>query len=583
MAKFTLQEVSALQGGGNASAKEIYFKEWDPQRQSTPDSSNVEKLRDFIKHLYVDRRYTGERSYDKPPRAKTGDSEDVIENRSVGSRSPPYEDTYDRRYTGRSDERNYKNNNSNNDDRRSSPGYDSDYRKSPSNVVNDWRREDRFGNGRKSEDKFEGRSPDSQSDGDLASPPVVRPVRDILGENVSLRVIEPPKSNGAKSTDASVRTQRSVSSSSLASSNGNPTELKTESSLIDFDAIPDPPPVAQEPATVSASNNWANFDSFSSDVKASQGPSNVNFLDSVLSELSVPSSSLPATGSAGNMSAPPFGSAQVSNSLPVTGPASQGLNSLFDGGQWQTPNPQQQFPYNAPVSQNHGQLFTPVLGGASTNQTWNSTMNPHVQNPSGVAATNLPQSPPLEPKPTEKKELPADLFSMNYPHYQMPAPGWQPVQAYGYNMQYAPTMPTYPQSSRSTNPFDLGGDMAPAQGQAPAQVTMFPSMGSLQGALPNMGTGLLRTSSAGTPPPSQTWMPMPMPMPIHPQQSYASPMPPGSYMGQQIPPTMPPRQQGGMGYGSFNQPIQQQHQTGLYSKPADTPDAFSSLGGNPFG
>lgn len=34
-------------------------------------ASNVERLRDFIKHVYVDKRYAGERSYDKPPRVKT--------------------------------------------------------------------------------------------------------------------------------------------------------------------------------------------------------------------------------------------------------------------------------------------------------------------------------------------------------------------------------------------------------------------------------------------------------------------------------------------------------------------------------
>lgn len=32
--------------------------------------SNVERLRDFIKHVYVDRRYSGERSIEKPPRGK---------------------------------------------------------------------------------------------------------------------------------------------------------------------------------------------------------------------------------------------------------------------------------------------------------------------------------------------------------------------------------------------------------------------------------------------------------------------------------------------------------------------------------
>lgn len=38
MVKFTAQEVSALQEGGNQHAKEIFFKEWDPQTHSLPDS-----------------------------------------------------------------------------------------------------------------------------------------------------------------------------------------------------------------------------------------------------------------------------------------------------------------------------------------------------------------------------------------------------------------------------------------------------------------------------------------------------------------------------------------------------------------
>jgi hypothetical protein len=70
MAKFTAQEVTALQEGGNERAREVFFKEWDPQRNGYPDSSNVDKLRNFIKHVYVERRYTGERSTDRPPRGK---------------------------------------------------------------------------------------------------------------------------------------------------------------------------------------------------------------------------------------------------------------------------------------------------------------------------------------------------------------------------------------------------------------------------------------------------------------------------------------------------------------------------------
>lgn len=145
-----------------------------------------------------------------------GETEDFNGNRRIdtyqgGSRSPPYDDTFERRPGDRPSPGGR------------SPAYDqdnrpsSDYKRSPARaeVVNDWRREDRFGNGRRPEDrssdggsKLEVRSPDSQKDSDMSSPPMVRPVRDILGENVSpLRVIEPPKATGGKSTDGRAHTQ----------------------------------------------------------------------------------------------------------------------------------------------------------------------------------------------------------------------------------------------------------------------------------------------------------------------------------------------------------------------------------------
>ncbi|KAL3641626.1 hypothetical protein CASFOL_012441 [Castilleja foliolosa] len=66
MAKFTPQEISALQGGGNASGREIYLNGLDPQRISLPDG----RYRDCINHVYVGRRYTGERNLEKPLREK---------------------------------------------------------------------------------------------------------------------------------------------------------------------------------------------------------------------------------------------------------------------------------------------------------------------------------------------------------------------------------------------------------------------------------------------------------------------------------------------------------------------------------
>ncbi|CAK9152744.1 unnamed protein product [Ilex paraguariensis] len=670
MAKFTSQEVSALQGGGNASAKEIYLKEWDAQRNSFPDSSNVERLRDFIKHVYVDRRYTGERSFDKPPRVKMGETDEFNENRKIdsyqgGSRSPPFDDTYERRSSdrpspgGRSDDRNYRNSN---DER--SPGYGGDYRRSPARteIVNDWRRDDRFGNGRRSEDnrisdggsKLEGRSPDRERDLDMSSPPMVRPVRDILGENVSpLRVIEPPKANGGRSTDGSVHTQRTVSSSSLASSNGNPAELRMESSLIDFDAVPEPSVTTAVPQTAASMSiaqptvssnvdNWANFDS-AAEVKVSQAPSNANPLESVLLELSVPAtvpgyaSGIPVTGGGsitapvgntsalplsnspvvpvGQMPVPPFSSGTpaagpVNNSMTffpggapavAPGPVSvlpvNGGSSFVSSGQWPMVQPQQPSFFPAAGNQPTAQPFSPAVGGASSNLPWNLLQGPSSASASQVSQASKPalevasggglQSSAVEVKSSGRTALPEDLFAPNYSSVPGPVSGWQtgPPYGIGFTMQYnfAAPMPTILQSSKSMNPFDINHDPSPVQ--APT----FPSMASLQGALPSMGapTGLLRMSSLGTP--SSVWMPPqsshPLAMPAHPP-SYASQIPQSPYMGQQVPTNMPPRQQGVSNFGLEGAPFgtlnPNQHLNRLYSAPA-TPDTFSSVGGNPFG
>ncbi|MCI46015.1 ADP-ribosylation factor GTPase-activating protein AGD14-like, partial [Trifolium medium] len=83
-----------------------------------------------------------------------------------------------------------------------------DYKRSPGRppVINDWRREDR----RTSDGdyKAESQSPERASGLGSSSPPVVRPVRDILGENVvPLRISGPPKPNSGKAADASAPTQ----------------------------------------------------------------------------------------------------------------------------------------------------------------------------------------------------------------------------------------------------------------------------------------------------------------------------------------------------------------------------------------
>ncbi|RWW21290.1 hypothetical protein GW17_00014561 [Ensete ventricosum] len=92
-----------------------------------------------------------------------------------------------------------------------------------------------------------------------------------------------------------------------------------------------------------------------------------------------------------------------------------------------------------------------------------------------------------------------DLFTSLYPTAPLSAPGWQrgPYPGIGYNMQFPTrvvyTAPTYTQTSKFVNPFDLTSDPDPT----------FPSVTSQHVPLPNMTSplALIRTSSFGAPSP----------------------------------------------------------------------------------
>ncbi|CAH2079441.1 unnamed protein product [Thlaspi arvense] len=494
MAKFTSQEVSALKEVGNQHAKDIYFKGLDQQRQSVPDGSNVERLRDFIRQVYVNKRYTNDKNDEKPPRGPTGDSET---RSSSGSRSPPYDDGYDRRYSDRSSPGGR------------SPGFEPGNRKSPSRpeVVNDWRREDRFGGRKKPEE--ESHSPEQVKDMGSASPPVLRPVREILGDSViPLRVIEPPKPQVNRNSDASAHAKPSASLSSLlTSTNENPPEVKVETSisLIDFDADPEPPaqsvaiqppisntphPPAQPAST--PTDNWASFDVAPSapslNVSQSPPPSG-NTVDSLLSQLTAPSS------------------APVQTSTLPSGPVHLGHST--------------------------SQIFAP---------------------------------PPLNGHSSEQ-----DLFTVSYPSYHAAVPGWQagPPHGmhYGMQQQYNNTMPyqNVPQPAKSMNPFDISSE-PPPQTQTE---TMFPSMGSLQGALPPSGM----MPSQGV----HNHFNIPSQVSNHPSAMLPR------YISPQIPATLPPSNIANMGapYDNTQQTYQNFGSSFSAAVPSNPP-SFPS-GGNPFG
>ncbi|CAL9109656.1 unnamed protein product [Musa acuminata var. zebrina] len=569
MAKFTSQEVSALQEGGNERAKEIYFKEWDPQHHSFPDNSNIDRLREFIKHVYVDRRYAGERSFDRPPRVK-GDIEDSYLNR--GSKSPPYDDTNGRSYGERpgstSPAYNY----------RTSPGrFDRDdksvHRNQEHNIV-----DQRFPDG----PKIEERSQNQQKDVDASKSPVVQPVGGVI--NVPPAPIgDPAKPSGLQFPRTSAPVQNVASSSSRGSSIGNSVELKLVSSgsLIDFDADPVPPvagavnqSVPQQTASLPAeSGGWASFDD-SSQLKVTQVRPAVSTLESVLSQLSVPQTA----------------SAARTPSVSVAG--INLFSNQTSSGQWPTMQQHQLSPLQAHNVQSSNLPFsTPVIGAPSnqvapnshgttatlTGQSSQVVYKPLHEHTAGVS----PESSFSEAKPSGRRELPADLFTMTYPSTLAPFSYYQTSQRYmGYGTQYptAVALPAYSHSLTSSNPFAFVDE------PKLVHASTFPNLAPLQGALPNVDghSSILHTSSL----PTQQWLP---------QQQILSAVPQSPYMVQQgaspirQSPTIamfPVTHQAIRGFSmegaSFNLPGSDQHLATRNYQP-QPPSTFAPPGGNPFG
>lgn len=148
-------------------------------------------------------------------------------------------------------------------------------------------------------------------------------------------------------------------------------KLENSPSLIDFDADPEPPipaavPQAQQ-STISQSttqsansandNNWASFDVVAQP-KVSQAPSNVNSLESVLSQLSI---SAPApghvSGTPGNAGPTPISTARAGNMIQLP----------IDGDSFVVSIGQSLLPVtaNAPAAASVSNLSTFPLSGAS--------------------------------------------------------------------------------------------------------------------------------------------------------------------------------------------------------------------------
>ncbi|XP_027941008.1 probable ADP-ribosylation factor GTPase-activating protein AGD14 [Vigna unguiculata] len=526
MAKFSPEEVSALQAGGNERANQIFLKEWDPLRNSKPDSSNIQKLREFIKFVYVERKYTGESSTSTLSRIRLSEKEPKrsgsfrLEFRTPHSSPGP---------TPRSDDKNlrylY--------DESRSPRYAQRYSRNGGQirspiqieVVDDRYKDDERRNRRLAniEAKMKKNSSDDLKKVENPQLPVIAaPLGDVSKEKAQPLQIKPP--GGKVSVEKKPSEQK----------NNNPETP--------------PPPIAQP-----NENNWAIFEASTEDnvpktppntrtsyPSTEKAPSTKNPIDLLLSELSGP-----VTPMNGGMPQVP---SSVNNDPTTTTvqnaitwdfpPTSAGKTTASSNNTsvWpctSTPatepaQPSNEAPPHTEVCHAHNPSSVQYLpsvsvGFSSTTQPSNSSVidvasnnkpsvTPSEKDPSwsfteqpSQTTSNPTQETKSDPSKVENKasgrhEIPENLFTPSYLSGQAPLPNWQNVQpsGMGYGMQYyhnAVPPSAISNSPMSMNPFDL------TDSRNLTHVSSLPSITSVRGApqaLSSPRTALMHTASMGS-------------------------------------------------------------------------------------
>ncbi|KAM0941062.1 putative Arf GTPase activating protein [Dioscorea sansibarensis] len=244
MAKFTKQEVEALQNGGNQRARETFLKDWDMQQLRLPDSSKPDRIREFIRSVYVEKKYAGGRSSDKPPRdtqsLKSHEDHRRASSYHSYSQSPPYDHQYeDRRYGKQSGMLTRKPGS----DRGHYEGKLSSLMYSPGSQREQMY-EDRFaneGSGSRMSDysasstgdpfRSESQSPNFQESG--YSKPPLQQAKDIFVEDSQLQSLNRHKTNVKADLDGIPRPKRSASSGSFGSFDSTSLKSLNSGSLVD--------------------------------------------------------------------------------------------------------------------------------------------------------------------------------------------------------------------------------------------------------------------------------------------------------------------------------------------------------------
>nr|XP_029122653.1 probable ADP-ribosylation factor GTPase-activating protein AGD14 isoform X2 [Elaeis guineensis] len=228
MAKFTKEEVDALQKGGNQRAREMFLKDWDMQQMRLPVSSNADRIREFIRNVYVYKKYAGGQTSDKLS-SNTESLKNHEENQRRASsyhsysQSPPYDYQYEDRRYGKQFGMLSRRPGS---DRGRYEGKINSFVYSPSRLREQMH-EDRFANessGSRSSDfsisstgdpfRYDGQSPNSQ-DTEYCSPPLHQ-AREILVEDTRPQMSNrQSKANARMNLDGIARPQRTASTGSV--------------------------------------------------------------------------------------------------------------------------------------------------------------------------------------------------------------------------------------------------------------------------------------------------------------------------------------------------------------------------------
>ncbi|KAL0330297.1 UNVERIFIED_CONTAM: putative ADP-ribosylation factor GTPase-activating protein AGD14 [Sesamum radiatum] len=627
MAKFNEEEITALQAGGNGRAREIYFKAWDPQRNNLPDNSNLQRVREFVKHVYVDRKYAGENSSNKLPMVKLGSRDKTLERHSSEKLSRGIRENF---FERSSFERTSKNGrdevHEHSSIEKSSPSKgnhelnikDIFEERSPRNkqenmrssglkscstlfeIVDDRFREEggvkRYERHSRKDSGGGSRSPGSERSR-ATSLPEIRPVSDIFGEKPPpLTINGPPRATNQKDAEGFARGQKAANTTIPGRTGGEEKQNETvnSSSLIDFDAQTESSNQCAEPqAQITAAKSASG----SSPVASSMTPVAANALnmtsvESLLFDWSDAPSADATSAQLSSSNAADSGLAkapEVSNGVGALAVTNMKHDETLHGDSRDHTLPLSQI--NQLHSKEQHQNFAPPPGNASSGaqqsaisveSLYNQLNKLPAQNgPAPVQTVELEKSSKAADtgggSPTNgRKELPQDLFSSNFTAFSPAVAGWQMHQPHGagYAMQlHHPGMSVaaFPSSTNPSNPFDVG------DGRFQVQAAMFPSMSSLQGAVPNMAASKALESQPSPYAPALSSHASPYGMGL--------PLVPGAYMGQ-LPSNIPLTRPQGVAntgqpedaFASLN-PIQ--HASGKDTSPVG-PNSLLSRG-NPFG